>query len=319
MLIRIEYITTNFAGNTVNILVHTGEHIITGVVAALIYLNVFSAAANTICVFIGLAALTQMHPISQISADVTIDMALLVTAICKGQVIFMKAYQLLSAIVAPGIMPAVTRIIHINIDVPESPNIHLLVGTAAVAAVHLLFVIAAVVMCAAVQFAAIVAGVPALILVIFNMIVMPDDGDHDAVSLNTLAASDTGALVGITVNHMPPIVCFFAAGTAVIAVFSVKVNKISIVHNFIDKYVLSTTVLAMVGIRAVEHMIPRVHFIATDTAIHLVLILIIISIIHIVFGMVGSVGKRHIFSTAGGAFILAADSIMEFLPIKFAA
>lgn len=217
MLVTIVLIATYTAVKKVTILVNTTDSICGEVIVMTYYADIFSAAANTICVFIGLAALTLMPPVAKIAAGFTIDTADLIAAVFKIQAEFVRLAQVLSAIVTPGIMPAVAKVVHINVVVPDTPDIHLFAGGTAEAAVLLILVAAAEVVHAAVQLAAIVAGVPALILVMVSMIAMPDDGDHDAVILNTLAASDTGAIVRIAVDHMLPIVCFFAAGTAVIA------------------------------------------------------------------------------------------------------
>ena len=150
---------------------------------------------------------------------------------------------------------------------------------------------------------------------------MPNVTDYNSVFFNILTAFGTGVpVLAVAVDAMPHFVVEFTAAAGVVAICLIKVNKIN--NHMVTEgknYTFRTAVCTAFRTIAVLEMHPRVEFIAADATNFGVTVLITIDIDFRTFRMIDVVGNFHIFSAAGSAFILAADSIMEFLPIKFAA
>ncbi len=149
---------------------------------------------------------------------------------------------------------------------------------------------------------------------------MPNVTDYNSVFFNILAAFGTGVpVLAVAVDAMPHFVVVFTAAAGVVAICLIKVNKIN--NHMVTEgknYTFRTAVCTAFRTIAVLEMHPRAEFIAADAARFDVTVLIIIVIDFRTFRMIDVVGNFHIFSAAGSAFILAADSIMVIRPIEIA-
>ena len=148
---------------------------------------------------------------------------------------------------------------------------------------------------------------------------MPNVTDYNSVFFNILAAFGTGVpVLAVAVDAMPHFVVVFTAAAGVVAICLIKVNKINHMVTEGKNYTFRTAVCTAFRTIAVLEMHPRVEFIAADAARFGVTFLITIDIDFRTFRMIDVVGNFHIFSAAGSAFILAADSIMVIRPIEIA-